>query len=99
MLSVLQEMQYYGLTRGRAVSIPLEGRFQRITLDPDVKITIIYSSMYKCVLRVSAGKQATATGDIPWSVSHICAGTVELSRQSAHANATASSTQQVTHCQ
>jgi integrator complex subunit 9 len=30
------EMQYYGLTRGRAVTIPLDGKFQKIMLDPEV---------------------------------------------------------------
>ena len=31
-----QEMQYYGLTRGRVVNIPLDGKFQQILLDPEV---------------------------------------------------------------
>ena len=34
-------MQYYGLTRGKAVSIPLDGKFQQIMLDPEVYYNII----------------------------------------------------------
>jgi integrator complex subunit 9 len=35
------EMQYYGLTRGRAVSIPLDGRFQQVMLDPELATKLL----------------------------------------------------------
>ena len=32
----LQEMPYYGLSRGKVVSIPLKGEFQRVQVSPEV---------------------------------------------------------------
>lgn len=79
---IVQEMQYYGLTRGRAVTIPLDGKFQRIMLDPEVvKQLLKYSTYYKYFL---VGKQAATPGNIPRGVSDVCAGTAEFSQQPAH---------------
>ena len=39
-------MQYYGLTRGRAVSITLDGKFQQIMLDPEVHVHALTVRIY-----------------------------------------------------
>ncbi|CAI8036306.1 Integrator complex subunit 9 [Geodia barretti] len=40
------EMQYYGLTRGRAVTIPLDGKFQKIMLDPELASKLLPQEIF-----------------------------------------------------